>query len=157
MRKSLVHSIVVACGTVAGVGRVPFAPGTAGAVIGIPLWLVTFLAPAPALLQAALALLALVLGIWAGTRYETLTGQHDPPQFVLDETCGMLVTLIAMPCTWFTVASGFVLFRILDIAKPFPISRVQRLPGGWGIVADDVMAGLAAGLVVRVLHLQICQ
>jgi len=74
----------------------------------------------------------------------------DPGVVVIDEVVGMLLTLAFVPVGWAGVLAGFVLFRLFDIIKPYPCARAERLPGGWGIMADDVLAGVYANVVLRV-------
>jgi len=132
------------------VGHIPFAPGTFGSLIGIPL---CFLLAGIQLSAAiAAAIIFILLAIWiSGAAAKTLK-RKDPGCIVIDEIAGMVVTFIGLPFTLTTAVLGFILFRILDILKPFPIRTLdQRLPGGLGIVADDVVAGIFANLIVRIL------
>lgn len=123
-----------------GCGRVPIAPGTAGTLGALPLYLLLRPLGVGAVGLAALVITA--VGIWAGTRVARATGLKDPQIVVIDEVAGVLVTWMAAPRTWAGVAAGFVLFRVFDQLKPFPARRAERLPEGWGIVLDDVLAGL---------------
>ena len=100
---------------------------------------------------AALALLAIAVGIPAATLVARASGKEDPQFVVIDETAGQLITLIAAPLTWKCLLAGFILFRAFDIVKPPPIRRLERLPEGTGIVIDDVGAGLYALAVLQVL------
>jgi len=85
----------------------------------------------------------LVVGIWASTSAETYFGKTDPREVVIDEVAGQFLTLAAVPqATWKWLAIGFLLFRLLDIIKPFPARRAERLHGGWGIMIDDMIAGV---------------
>jgi phosphatidylglycerophosphatase A len=88
-------------------------------------------------------------GVWASSRTETILGTSDPGPVVIDEVLGMLMTLAWMPLSLTGVAVGFVLFRVLDIVKPFPARRLEHVPGGWGIMLDDAMAGVYGQLVMR--------
>ena len=134
-----------------GLGRIPVAPGTFGTLLGIPLYflLAAFL-PWPAYL--ALVLLTLPVSAWicaAGARHH---GVHDPSMVVWDEVVGMLVALTAAPAGWVPVAVAFIAFRAFDILKPFPVGWLDaRVPGGWGILLDDVVAGFYALAVVQLL------
>lgn len=131
-------------------GYIPFAPGTVGSAAGLGLlWLLR-------LNQAwwiePLAILVLfVAGVWSGTRAEAHFHTTDPGQGILDEVMGMLVTLLFVPVHLSGAIAGFVLFRIFDVIKPYPASRLERLPGGLGMMADDVMAAVYANLVLRTL------
>jgi phosphatidylglycerophosphatase A len=123
---------------VLGVGRSPVAPGTAGsAVTAAGIWLLPF--TRPALIVAFLAVTA--LGLWAGGRAERAIGAKDPGVIVIDEVAGMMLSVLLLPPTLPVLAAGFVLFRCFDVWKPFPANVSQRLPGGLGVMADDLVAG----------------
>lgn len=140
--------LVRALATFFGTGHFPFAPATFASLV---LTVVLFLLPAPTLttgLVAAVAVTALAIPI--STRAERFYGKDGSP-IVIDEVAGMLITLLAMPRLWWVYGAGFLLFRVFDIWKPFPAGRAQRLKGGWGVVLDDVWAGLYAQLALRLL------
>ena len=130
-----------------GAGLVPRAPGTCGALAGLPLVLITrCFSP----LYEALFLFAFVLlAIWSSERSYRLLGREDPSEVVIDEVAGYLLALFLLPSSWLTVSLGFLLFRIFDIWKPFPIKKIEVVKGGPGIVLDDLAAGLYANLIVR--------
>lgn len=131
-----------------GSGFCPIAPGTAASFITALLYmfLVSGLSgPAQALLIVALFL----AGVPAASRYSAELGRKDPGRIVIDEVCGQLVALFMIRPDPLPVAAGFLLFRIFDIIKPFPIKKLEGFPRGWGIMADDVGAGLAATAVLR--------
>jgi phosphatidylglycerophosphatase A len=92
-------------------------------------------------------------GALAASRVARDTGKKDPGLVVVDEVVGMWVTLVGLPFGAVTAAAGFVLFRIMDVAKPWPARDLEELPGGWGIMADDVAAGIYAHLLMRVVLL----
>lgn len=96
----------------------------------------------------------IILGIWAATRSIELLGNTDAPQAVVDEVIGQLTVFLFIPfsTSWVLIGAGFVLFRLFDIWKPFPIDKLQDLPGGVGVVADDIAAGIYAGIVLSVVH-----
>jgi len=130
-----------------GCGLVPKAPGTAGALGAVPLYLLV--ARGGRLGVAAGALGVTALGIWAASVVSRDTGAKDPQIVVVDEVAGMLVTMLPMrTVSWRALALGFLLFRLMDVVKPWPIRRFEKLPGGWGIVMDDVAAGLVAAGVM---------
>ena len=111
-------------------------------------------------LLAAVAVILLPVGIWAGNRALEDFGAKDPKQFVLDEAGGQMIACLgALPMLqaswnlWINIAAAFVLFRLLDIIKPPPIRQAERLPGGWGIMADDLIAAIIAGGVVAAVNL----
>ncbi len=135
-----------------GVGSFPLVPGTAAsavAALGYKLSLHDLSLPLFALLVAGL----FFVGTWSAAVHAAELGVPDPGRIVIDEVCGQLVALAFLPSDWTAVAAAFVLFRVFDIIKPWPIRRLERLPGGWGIMADDVGAGLAAAVVGRLVLL----
>ena len=100
-----------------------------------------------------MVLLVFAGGVWAAGVMETATGSHDPSEIVIDEVAGMWIALIGIPITWPGMVAAFLLFRLFDIWKPGPIDRLQNLPGGWGVMMDDVAAGALAGGLVLLLGL----
>ncbi len=151
-RRSL--SVWIATGL--GSGYFPVAPGTAGSALGLalviafrqtslsPLWLGMSL--------AALAGLLFFVGVWSAGKAEKAIGRVDPGQVVIDEVVGQIITFVATPRVgWKGLIIGFVLFRVFDIVKPFPARRAERFPGGWGIMMDDVVAGLYSLVALVVL------
>jgi len=133
-------------------GHVPVAPGTAGSAATLLLFaLVRWTGSAT--LELAVLALVVVAGVWAAGAMERQLGVEDPGQVVIDETAGMLVTLVLVPVGIGGAIAGFVLFRVFDIVKPYPCARLERLGGGPGIMADDLMAGVYAHVVLRLLML----
>jgi len=136
----------LACGF--GLGFVPLAPGTvASAALAIP---AGFLMPISPLWMVLAALLLMVSGLGLCGHAEKQLGK-DAGSIVWDEFAGFAVALIGLPGGWPTIALAFALFRLFDIAKPFPVGRSQRLRGGLGVVADDVLAGIYANVAARLL------
>jgi phosphatidylglycerophosphatase A len=132
------------------VGKVPLAPGTFGSLLGLPLCFLLDKIQLSAAIAAVLLIIA--LATWIADAAERILGRSDPGCIVIDEIAGMAVTLIGLPFNPTTVAVGFILFRILDILNPFPIRVIdKRLPGGLGIVADDVIAGIFSNFLLRIL------
>jgi phosphatidylglycerophosphatase A len=140
----------LAVATALGVGYVPFAPGTAGSAAGLVLWAIL---PASALVQTPVIVLMLVVGSITGSVAERHFKRRDPRHVVLDEVMGMLITLYLIPVSWSGAAIGFLLFRVADVVKPFPANRLERLPGGLGVMADDAMAAVYANLALRLILL----
>jgi len=130
-----------------GSGYSPFAPGTAGSAVGLLLWWP--LVARPLWVQAGAILVVSIVGVIAATHVARAVGLKDPGIVVVDEVVGMWLSLFALPFTPWTAAAGFFLFRALDVWKPFPARRLELLPDGWGIVADDLMVGLYANLLLR--------
>jgi len=142
--------LVIIIATWWGTGYSPVAPGTAGTVAAIPLVLLLSLLPLYGYLPCVLAIG--LVACWAAGRAETIFGEQDNRRIVIDEVVGLLVTMAAVPLTWPYLLAGFVLFRIFDILKPPPIRLIERtVKGGWGVVLDDVLAGIYAQICLRVL------
>lgn len=136
-----------AMATFAGVGFIPVAPGTAASLVVCLLYkFVLFHLSWWA--YSGLFLLACVLGLAASTGESRKLGQDDPRRIVIDEVCGQLVALVAVSPGWEALGLSFLLFRFFDIVKPFPIRKTEKLPGGWGIMADDLLAGAMARLLL---------
>jgi phosphatidylglycerophosphatase A len=151
--------------TTFGVGYIPGAPGTYGSVVAVAIYLaigsLQFQAaghgPTSAVvvhyaLNGVLLAAFIVLGIWASGRAIPLLGNSDPSEAVVDEVQGQLVTFAFIPfgLAWPFILAGFLLFRLFDIWKPYPINLLQDLPGGLGICADDIVAGVYAGICLAV-------
>lgn len=133
-----------------GSGLSPWAPGTAGTLAAIPLYLL--LAQLPLALYLALLVLLFLIGIWACDRTSADLGVHDAPAIVWDEFVGFFITMAAAPAGWIWIPIGFLLFRLFDILKPWPIGWLDRqVEGGLGIMLDDVLAGAMAWLVLQLL------
>jgi len=144
--------------TVGGVGYFPIAPGTAGSLVGVAVVAGVALLPlhraAASGVLAACAAFLLFLGAWAAGKAEKYFNRTDPGQVVIDEVVGQLLTLLPFPhSNWKWLAGGFLLFRAFDITKPFPARKAERIPGGWGIMLDDVVAGLYGCIVLAVIGL----
>ena len=140
--------VALAVATCLGVGYVPFAPGTFGSAAGLLLWLVL---PPSASVQLAVVVVLFAGGSWAAGVSERHFRSTDPGPVVIDEVMGMLVTLFLVPVGWSGAFVAFLLFRLFDIVKPYPSNRLERLPGGVGVMADDFMAAIYANLTLRVL------
>ena len=139
--------LIATCG---GLGYAPVAPGT---VASLPIALLVWaIAPSDRWLLLA-AVLVTALGIWAAGREEARVGTHDPRSIVVDEAAGMLVACLGQPRTLLWTVGLFLLFRVFDVWKPLGIRPLQALPGGWGIVVDDLLAGAYANLLGQLRHL----
>ena len=130
------------------VGYAPFAPGTFGSAAGLVVFYAIRSTGSTTVELLAIVLLFAV-GIWSGTAAEHHFGGVDPGPIVLDEVVGMLITLALLPVSPMGAFVGFLVFRILDVIKPFPSARFERLPGGLGVMADDGMAAIYGNLVMR--------
>jgi phosphatidylglycerophosphatase A len=163
--------------TTFGVGYLPLAPGTYGSAVGVAIYLLAdwlFADFFPLVLFGVLGfsrqtglldawahaiiliafLLFCLLGIWAAGRSTQLLGNSDPPQAVVDEVIGQLIVFLFVPfgLKWPFILAGFLLFRLFDIWKPYPIDSLQKLPGGIGVCADDILAGVYAGVCLAIIY-----
>jgi phosphatidylglycerophosphatase A len=130
-----------------GCGLLPVAPGTWGTLGALPLYFgLVYLGGAVAV--GAGALVMTFVGIWAAHRVAGLLGKKDPQIICVDEVAGVLIALAVAPRTWAGIATAVLLFRLTDVVKPWPARQLERCPGGWGIVLDDVAAGVWAALGV---------
>ncbi len=134
--------------TVGGLGYSPIAPGTLGSAVGLG---IAFVLSGNLFQQIVGALVAMVLALWSAGPTARAMGQPDPKPIIIDEVAGMMITLISLPVSKRVYLGGFLLFRFLDIVKPPPLRQLQRLPGSWGILLDDLGAGLAANLILRLI------
>jgi phosphatidylglycerophosphatase A len=130
------------------IGTVPFAPGTFGSIIGLPIcFLISRL---DILIAVSCTILFILFAIWTAEVAEKVLKKKDAGEIVIDEIAGLIVTFIGIPFTLKTVIVGFIIFRAFDILKPFPIGLLEKkVAGGPGIVLDDVLAGLYANLILR--------
>lgn len=157
-----------------GVGYLPIAPGTIGSLVGVGLYLAVWVGLGQILEGKAprggasllyvltpqfagmllLIFVVSVLGIWAATRAEKATQKKDPSIVVIDEVAGQMIALLSGPFwihSWWSILSAFILFRLFDIWKPYPIRRLEGLESGLGIMADDLLAGVYALIVNSLL------
>jgi phosphatidylglycerophosphatase A len=155
-----------------GVGYSPVAPGTFGSAVGVGLylllgaasnqvlpssmargWNLEMLAPVRQTFILLVATLLTIIGVWAATRTEKLLGRKDPGIVVVDEVAGQLIAFLFIPFNggWWVIIIGFVSFRLFDIWKPYPIRRLEMLESGLGIMADDVLAGIYAAILLSLL------
>ena len=133
--------------TVFGTGYFPKAPGTAGSIVAILLfWFIPFTT-----MSLLISLIVLFfLGIWSASHVERHEGE-DPGKVVIDEVVGQGVALLIIPQQLWYYLLAFILFRIFDILKPFPVKQLEKLPSGWGIMTDDLMAGIYANGVIQLI------
>ncbi len=137
-----------------GTGLAPKAPGTAGTLVGVALYLVLSMLPVALYVLIVAGLFA--AGVWAVGSVADEMGSDDPPAIVWDEVVGFLIAMIAAPAGIMWVIAGFVLFRVFDIAKPWPIAEVEgRFKGPVGIMLDDVVAGVYTWLILHVLWMMV--
>ena len=143
------RNLVLFAATGAGSGYSPIAPGTAGSVVGLLLYAALYPLATTGLVVATAVVTG--LGIWTADRAEQVFEKRDDGRITIDEVAGMLLSLVALPVRLDVAIAGFFLFRLFDITKPFPARTAERLPGGVGVMADDLVAGLYANLVGQLL------
>ena len=137
-----------------GSGLSPIAPGTMGTLAVIPIYLL--MQPLSLLSYIIFTLLISIVGIWICGASSQKLGVHDHGGIVWDEFAGYLITMIAAPQGWLWIIIGFVLFRIFDIWKPWPIRVIDKqVAGGLGIMLDDVLAGIFAGITLQIIALNL--
>jgi phosphatidylglycerophosphatase A len=140
--------LAVFIATAAYCGYFPIAPGTVGSAAGLVVYLLVWWTRSP-IVEVALIAATFAAGTWAATHAERFFGGIDPGPVVIDEVLGMLITLAFIPAGWSAALVGFVLFRVFDVIKPYPANRLETFHGGFGIMADDAMAGVYANLALR--------
>lgn len=141
--------VAFALATWFGCGRSPIAPGTVGTLGALPLWFaVRHLFPGAVLVAA---IVITFVGVWSAGVVARVDRAKDPQHVVIDEVAGVLLALALSPATTQGAFAAVVFFRVFDMVKPFPARRAERLPGGWGIVLDDIVAGLQAAGVAHLL------
>lgn len=141
-------SLAVMVATVAGIGRMPVASGTFGSLVAVPFLpaLATLRAESPMTVVLLVAVLV-ALAVWSAGRAEEILGGHDHSRIVIDEVAGQVIAGLFLPPSWLAAGIAFVLFRVFDIVKPFPAGLIDgKVEGGLGVVGDDLIAGLYAGL-----------
>jgi phosphatidylglycerophosphatase A len=133
-----------------GVGYSPIAPGTLGTLIAIPVYY--FLSTIPSPLYEITLIAFLFLSVWISENAEIFFGKKDDTRIVIDEMIGFLIAMLWVPKTTRFIIIGFFLFRFFDILKPFPIRGLEkRLKGGFGVVLDDVLAGVYANIILQII------
>ncbi len=136
-----------------GAGFSPVVPGTVGTLFAVPIYFFISSISSP-LYEVTLAAF-FFLSSWIAGQAERHWGKKDDRRIVIDEIMGFLVTMLWVPRTPFSIAAGFILFRFFDILKPYPIRRLERVESGFGVVLDDVLAGVYANVVLHVLLLAV--
>jgi phosphatidylglycerophosphatase A len=144
---SAVRKLATCIATAGYVGLIPVVPGTFGSAAGLLVYAAVRYSPSPAL-EAVVILLTLAAGMWAADVVERDLGK-DPAVVVIDEVVGMLITVAFIDVSLLGGVMGFLLFRVLDVVKPFPAGRLEHLRGGPGIMLDDVFAGIYSNLALR--------
>lgn len=144
----MIRKIAVIIATCCGAGYSPLAPGTVGAAVGLlPVLALTGWPWSYGLVTALL----FFAGVWAGGIAEEAFGKHDSPRIVIDEAASIMVTFVGIALTPMALCAGFVLNRLFDIVKPFPAYGAQRARGGWGVMLDDLVAGIYSNILLRII------
>ena len=144
----MITRLALAIATLGGVGYLPVAPGTFGSAVGLLVW---WLLPQAVAAQAVAIVVLFAVGCWTGNIAERHFGRTDPGHVVIDEVVGILITLFLNPVTWKGAVAAFLAFRVMDIIKPYPADRFERLHGGLGVMADDAMAAVYANVALRAI------
>ncbi|MBU1337651.1 MAG: phosphatidylglycerophosphatase A [Acidobacteria bacterium] len=131
-----------------GLGYAPIAPGTAVSLVVILLYRFALNGLNRPVYIGILAAVFLA-GVWASSRHAAVLDQKDPPEIVIDEVAGQMIPLFLLKPDWGLLIAAFLLFRAFDIFKPFPVNRAENYPGGWGIMLDDIAAGLYTGILIN--------
>jgi len=130
-------------------GRMPVAPGTAGTVVGVLLYLLV--KDLPSLWYSAVFVIVTLIGTWVAGAADRILGTKDSPTIVIDEIAGLLLAMLLVPFAWGYVAAGFLLFRFFDILKPWPLNKLQDIPGGPGVMLDDIGAGIYTNVTLQIV------
>ncbi len=142
--------LITILGTGLGVGYTPFVPGTVGTLLGVILYLI-LIKIFPFYLSYLIAIIVFWgLGVWISGKCENYLGRKDDQVIVIDEIAGFLITMFLIPFSFRFILLGFIFFRAFDILKPFKIEKIQKLPGGWGIMGDDLAAGILSNIMLYV-------
>lgn len=142
--------LAVLLSTVGYIGYFPIAPGTVGSAAGLIVYALV-LASGVSWAQVAAIVIVFAVGAWAATIAERYFGGIDPGPVVIDEVLGMLITLAFVPVGFKGALIGFLVFRVLDVVKPFPANRFEQLHGGLGVMADDAAAAVYGNIVMRII------
>ena len=141
--------LAFAIGTVFKTGYIPIAPGTIGSIVGLLVfWLIKD--SASFTVEVLVVTILFFVGVWASTIVEQVLQRQDPGVVIVDEVVGMLVALMLLPPTTTVIFLAFFLFRFFDIVKPYPARWCEQLSRGWGIMMDDVVAGLYVNVLIHI-------
>jgi len=138
-------------GTFFGCGNTPKLPGTAGTLGAVLFYVLIHNSP----LYLSIIAITLIIGTWSARYVSAVRKVEDPQEVVIDEVVGYLITMYLVPFSWVTVVCGFLLFRLFDIFKPGPIKLVEKVPHGYGIMLDDILAGIFANILLQILYYKV--
>lgn len=149
----MLHQFLFNLATFFKIGKISKAPGTVATLATIPVWYL--LAQTGPFIYMAVTFLLFPIGVWAASIYEERTGTHDSKEIVIDEVVGFLITMTWLPITWQSAVLGFLIFRFFDIVKPPPIRQLdKKVPGGFGVMVDDVVAGIMSSILMQLIYNQ---
>ncbi len=148
--RTLKEHLILLIATWFYVGYSPLAPGTIASVTAIPLLLIISLFASP-VVYCIIVLILLVIGVFVSHKAEGMLLCQDPSQIVIDEVVGLLVSMAFIPLGWKSILGGLLIFRLMDITKPYPAGRVEALKRGVGVMADDFMAAVYANIILRII------
>jgi len=149
----IVRAFVIVLATVGGAGYAPVAPGTVGSLVALPLvpWIAGVRDASP-LLGAAVVIMIALVAVWVAGQAEVVFGGKDHSRIVIDEVAGMATAALFAPASWMAAGLVFLTFRFFDVVKPYPAGWIDRRGrGGFGVVGDDLVAGVYAGIATRLI------
>lgn len=132
-------------------GKSPFAPGTVGTLGGIALYYL-LIQPKSLIFYSVFTFFFIIISFFVSNKSIEILGEDDPGEIVIDEVCGFLVSMFMIPFGLTNIILGFFLFRFFDIVKPFPVRKFEKLPKGYGVVMDDVAAGVYTNIVLQIIN-----
>ncbi len=130
-------------------GFFPIAPGTVGAAVAC--FLLWVLPESPPLFLLLLTLVFFFVGVWAAGRAEQIWQEKDPGRINWDEFVGMMTSVLFLPKSWMLLLVAFFVFRIFDVVKPYPVNRAEKIKSGWGIMLDDIYAGIYTNILMQII------
>ncbi len=144
--------LYILLGTVGGVGYIPFCPGTLGTMVGEAIYVIFSRFFPQTVSYIIMLAVFLIGGIWVSGKCNQYFEGDDNSSIVIDELVGFLITMFLVPFSFRFILLGFILFRVIDITKPFKIGKIEKISGGWGIMTDDIVAGILANLIIQALR-----
>ncbi|MGH7884461.1 MAG: phosphatidylglycerophosphatase A family protein [Thermodesulfobacteriota bacterium] len=147
----MIDRISILLSTFFYLGKSPFAPGTVGTFGAIALYYL-LIQPGSLIFYSFFTFLFIIISFYVSNRSIEILGEDDPGEIVIDEVCGFLVSMFMIPFGLTNIILGFFLFRFFDILKPYPVRKFERLPKGYGVVMDDVAAGVYTNIILHIIN-----